>query len=498
MRRPALPAAGWFRRAPLRRRLALLTALAVAVAVAVSALSCWLLVRKQLYKQREDRLRATFALPPDVLFSPDQAVRQFCVDPRGPRGLRQADATPTVVLADGHACSSAREDADRLRGVTATAADREVAGEPGGGRFRYGTLANGTEVRVYTRNIGPGVALAVATPTGEVDGQLGSLALRLALVAACGVVMASSAGLVVARASLKPVDRLTDVVEHIARTEEVGTTIPVEGRDEIARLSESFNAMSTALAASRDRQTRLVADAGHELRTPLTSLRTNVDLLVRSDSTGRPLPPETRTRLLGSMKAQMGELSTLIGDLLELSRPAAGRSDGEASVVALHEVAARAVDRGRLRGPGLRFEVRLESWYVRGDAHALERAVVNLLDNAVKYSPPGGTVDVALSGGRLAVRDRGPGIAPDELPYVFDRFWRSPSSRQLPGSGLGLSIVAQAVRDGGGEVALGAPPDGGAGTEAVVRLPGSPVPPAPGDPPGPPGRGGDDDGGRGA
>ncbi|WP_055586180.1 sensor histidine kinase [Peterkaempfera griseoplana] len=468
---------GWFRRIPMRRRLALLTALAVAVAVAVSAFSCWLLVRGQLSTQRDDRLQETISLPPNHQMSPAEAVQQFCINPRGgPPGVR-SDSTLTVITAAGQSCVSTRDSSDGRPSVNPTAADLAVAAQAGSEVTRDGTLSDGTEARVYTRNVGPGVALAVATPASLVDDQLNSLAVRLAIVAACGVIMASSAGLLVARASLKPVDRLTDVVEHIARTEEVGTTIPVEGEDEIARLSESFNAMSTALANSRDRQTRLIADAGHELRTPLTSLRTNVDLLVRSDSTGRALPADTRTRLLGNMQAQMGELSTLIGDLLELSRPAGGRAGQETTVVALHDIAARAVDRGRLRGPGLHFDVRLKPWYVRGSAHALERAVINLLDNAVKYSPPGGTVDVFLAGGRLTVRDRGPGIAPDELPYVFDRFWRSPSSRQLPGSGLGLSIVAQTVRDCGGEVTLGADPDGGPGALAMLRLPGSPTPP---------------------
>lgn len=476
--------AGWFRRVPLRGRLAVLTALAVTVAVAVSAFSCWLLVRGQLNTQAEDRLKSSIMHPPRPM-NPIEVVRQFCGDHGPPPGLRQ-EAAATLVTSTGLLCTANRSDTGTA--VRVTAEDEAVAAQEGGENWRYGSLVNGTEVRVYTRNVADGVAVAVATPTSLVDKPLNDLAVRLAIVAACGVVMASSAGLLVARASLKPVDRLTDVVEHIARTEEVGTTIPVEGKDEIARLSESFNSMSTALANSRDRQTRLIADAGHELRTPLTSLRTNVDLLVRSDSTGRALPPETRARLLGNMQAQMGELSTLIGDLLELSRPAGGRSGQEVSVVALHDIAARAVDRGRLRGPGLGFEVRLEPWYVRGNAHALERAVVNLLDNAVKYSPSGGTVDVLLSRGRLVVRDRGPGIAPEELPYVFDRFWRSPSSRQLPGSGLGLSIVAQTVRDSGGEVTLGPADDGGPGAMAVLTLPGAPAPLPPGA----------DDGGHGA
>lgn len=291
-----------------------------------------------------------------------------------------------------------------------------------------------------------------------------------------GIILAAIAGRVVARSALKPVDQLTDAVEHIARTEEVGTTIPVQGDDEIARLSTSFNSMSTALANSRERQTRLIADAGHELRTPLTSLRTNVDLLIRSNDTGRPLPAATKTKLLGNMKAQMQEPHRPDRGPAPAVPPGLPKPVHNPTVVALHEIAGRAVERAKLRGPGLVFETATDPWFVHGDAPGLERAVINLLDNAVKYSPPGGTIEVRLQQGVLTVRDHGPGIPPEELQYVFDRFWRSPSSRQLPGSGLGLSIVAQSVREAGGEVSLGPAGDGGPGALATVRLPGGPTP----------------------
>ncbi|WP_323809060.1 sensor histidine kinase [Kitasatospora acidiphila] len=181
------------------------------------------------------------------------------------------------------------------------------------------------------------------------------------------------------------------------------------------------------------------------------------------------------------MKAQMVELSTLIGDLLELSRPSNAKDSGSLVVVPLHDVAARALDRARLRGPGLVFNIDLNPWYVRADGHALERAVINLLDNAVKFSPPSGAIDICLSSGTLTIRDHGPGIPAADLPHVFARFWRSPSARQMPGSGLGLAIVAQAVREAGGEVSLtsvGPGPDGGTGGAlATVMLPGASVPP---------------------
>ena len=293
------------------------------------------------------------------------------------------------------------------------------------------------------------------------------------MVGAVGVLGAATAGLLVARAGLRPVDRLTDAVEHIARTEDLDTTIDVDGKDEIARLSRSFNTMTSALASSRDRQQQLIVDAGHELRTPLTSLRTNVDLMIRSETTGRPLPAGDKRKLLVNVKAQLVELSSLVGDLLDLSRDEPGTAADE--VVALHDVTASAVRRAGLRGPGLRIDADTSPWYVRGDSASLERAVVNLLDNAVKFSPPEGTVTVRLGEGELTVRDEGPGIPAEDLPFVFDRFWRSPSARGLPGSGLGLAIAARAVGEAGGTIRLG-PAEGG-GTLAWLRLPGSPTPP---------------------
>lgn len=337
--------------------------------------------------------------------------------------------------------------------------------------------ANGTEMRVYSYAVSIGnqpVAVSVARPLYEIDNSMSTLRWVLLLVSGIGVVGAGAAGLWVARTGLEPVNRLTGAVEHVAATEDLTVRIPVEGEDEIARLSRSFNAMTAALATSRDRQAQLIADAGHELRTPLTSLRTNVELLARSEETGRAIPPDDRRALMASVKAQMTELAALIGDLQELARPDAAQR-GPLEVVPLHTILRAALDRARLRGPGLTFVTDLAPWYVRAEAVSLERALMNVLDNAVKFSPPRGTVEVTLMRGELTVRDEGPGIAPDELPHVFDRFWRSPSARSLPGSGLGLSIVARTVLHAGGTIAL-TPAEGG-GTVATLRLPGAPTPP---------------------
>lgn len=453
----------WFRSRPLRSRLALLTALAVAVAVAAVSLACWFVTRAQLESELDSSLRGSKVDNTYLNLVLGGCRTDTRVPPLPPY-------TVQIVLADGTVCTSGK--------APIPAQDADVAVAQGLLTDTLHTTKDddGREMRVYTYDQPGriGMAVSLARPLSEVDNSMNTLAWVLLLVSGIGVVGAGAAGLWVARTGLAPVDRLTGAVEHVAATEDLTVRIPVEGEDEIARLSRSFNAMTAALATSRDRQARLIADAGHELRTPLTSLRTNIELLARSEQTGRALPPDDRRALMASVKAQMTELASLIGDLQELARPEAA-APGPLEVVALHTILRSALDRARLRGPELTFETDLAPWYVRAEPAALERALVNVLDNAVKFSPPRGTVEVRLMRGELTVRDHGPGIAADELPHVFDRFWRSPSARSLPGSGLGLSIVARTVGQAGGTVAL-TPAEGG-GTVATVTLPGAPTPP---------------------
>ncbi|OIV37818.1 two-component sensor histidine kinase [Mangrovactinospora gilvigrisea] len=485
-----------FQKSPLtlRSRMTLLIASAVAVAIAVCAFACWFIVRGQLYEQLDKTLTRGMQMSSEEAASYVAA----CQTKASSGGSSYPGHGPPfggyaqIVLATGERCLiSTVPQGEATASVKVTASDMAVAEGKETDSLHNSTVdggaGKGTDVRVFTTAINGPIArykgqlitgaVSVARPLTEVENSLNNLALLLVVVAAAGVLGASSAGLLIARASLRPVNRLTEAVEHVAETEDLTIRIPVEGKDEIARLSTSFNAMTSALASSQERQQRLIADAGHELRTPLTSLRTNVDLLLRSDETGRAIPPDDRRRLLHSLQAQMGELSGLIGDLLELSRPDSSKDAGRVEVVPLHEVVTAAVQRARLRAEPMGLEVveDVQPWYVVGHAAALERAVVNLLDNAVKFSPAGGRVEVRLGGGGLTVRDHGPGIPAGDLPHVFERFWRSPSARSMPGSGLGLSIVARAVEGAGGRVSLA--PAAGGGTVARVDLPGAPVPP---------------------
>ncbi|MGI5040883.1 sensor histidine kinase [Streptomyces sp. JAC128] len=457
---------------PLRSRLALLVAAAVAAAVAAVAAACWFVTREQLEHQLDESLRGSKVDQPYLANLYTYCNGGTSLPPRPFTGVtvQLIDSQGTVCIAPGTSKLPVGDE------------DLEVAKRQRTYALHSVTAEGGEDMRVYTSQLdvrGPGsdtgnLAVSIARPMSEVTEPLSTLAWVLVLVAGIGVVGAGAAGLWIARTGLRPVDDLTRAVEHVAETEDLTVRIPAEGEDEIARLSRSFNAMTSSLATSRDRQSQLIADAGHELRTPLTSLRTNIELLARSDDTGRAIPPEDRKALMSSVKAQMTELAALIGDLQELSRPDAAQP-GPLQVVALHDITRTALQRVRLRGPELTITAELAPWYVRAEPAALERAVVNVLDNAVKFSPAGGTVEVVLHRGELTVRDHGPGIPAEELPHVFDRFWRSPSARQLPGSGLGLSIVARTVQQAGGEIAL-TPAEGG-GTVAAIRLPGAPQPP---------------------
>ncbi|HXR70559.1 HAMP domain-containing sensor histidine kinase [Actinocrinis sp.] len=482
-------ARGFFRSLSLRGRFALLSALAVSVVIIVAALASYFLVSEQLNNQVNQNLtRMHEPNSRDLTGTTAQNLAQLCSvggflrfpgsADQGPGSGSGPDSGPGVpfnqefVSADGQHCATNSQLQVAVSDTQKAVAAGTLESLPGQGVFYDTYTTTGEHVRVYTTYVGDGIAVSSIGSLSIVDASLSKLIFWLALAAVGGVALATVAGLVVARSAVKPVRMLTRAVEHVAKTEDLSVKLPVNGKDEINRLSAAFNKMTKALATSRVRQHQLIADAGHELRTPLTSLRTNVDLLLRSERTGRELPPGRREAMLASVDQQLHELSGLVTDLLELSR---GQEGGARRTmrVALHESVGRAIERARLRGPGLHFDIEVEPWFVQGDPTALDRAVVNLLDNAVKFSPAGGTVLVRLKGGEYVVVDQGPGIDPADLPHVFERFWRSDGARSLPGSGLGLAIVSQVAEESGGKVSLQPAPGGG--TVARLLLPGEPA-----------------------
>ncbi len=425
-------------RMSLAARISLLAAGAVGVSVAVAALAAYLTLRSQLYSRLDasllERAQTTAqsgvsettlaSLPEEFLGAAD--LRVYLLYPG-------AKLEPT-----NHAW---------LEPITSS----EIAVANGQLAYTIRTVdRHGHDSRVVTVNAGNGVALMFAQSTEPIQRTLDRMGLVLLLVGGGGGIAAALIGLAVARSSLRPVRRLSAAADHIARTEEL-RPIEITGDDELASLATSFNKMLAALSASRERQRQLVVDAGHELRTPLTSLRTNLELLAQADREGG-MSVAQRDEIFADVTGQVEELSTLVGDLVELAREEPVTATPERTD--LSDIVARAVERVRRRAPDVTFDVATSSWWVVGEVAILERAVTNLLDNAAKYGPPDGTVTVRLDSGTLTVMDEGPGVSESDLPMVFERFYRAADARTLPGSGLGLSIVRQAVRRHGGHVMM--------------------------------------------
>jgi two-component system, OmpR family, sensor histidine kinase MprB len=453
-------------RRSLASRVIVLTTFAVGVSVAIVALAAYLTVRHQLqasldaslHRRAEIAARYDFAdysygvnAVPSWMFGATDTVVGY-ITASGRPGTTGGTSEGSIRLGAPELAVARGNKGYSCRTIRTRSTDYRVAAAPSGTR---------------------GVAVVVAQSLRAQEGALAELGLIMLIFGLAGVIAAALAGWAVARNGLRPVRRLTEAAEEIARTENL-EPIEVDGNDEIARLARAFNAMLAALAASRDRQRQLVADAGHELRTPLTSLRTNLDLLTQADRQGG-LSEASRAELLEDVRFQIEELTTLIGDLTELAREQPARVLLEQ--VDLAEVVERAAQRVRRRASSLTIDLRLDPWWVTGEPAALERAVTNLLDNAAKWSPPHGVVTVTLTGGTLTVTDQGPGIAEQDLPHVFDRFYRSSDARTMPGSGLGLSIVRQVAERHGGTVRVGrAAPDQGGGAAFWLRVPGADTP----------------------
>jgi two-component system sensor histidine kinase MprB len=315
----------------------------------------------------------------------------------------------------------------------------------------------GAAMRLYTMRLPSSSDGLVRTvrPLTETNATLARVRWLLFGLTLGGALAAGLLGRLAANAVLRPVRALAAAVREVSATRDLNRRIPVSGRDELASLAADFNTMLTALDDSQRAQQQLIADASHELRTPLTAHRANIELLARPD-----LPVERRQRVLGAAVRAVEELSALVGDLIQAARD--GRSVDAREPLALDELVAAAVERATHRASGLRFESRLEPYRFVGARSRLERALDNVLDNAIKWSPPAGTVDIRLVDGTLTVRDHGPGIAEPDLPHVFDRFYRAAAARALPGSGLGLAIVKQTIDDHGGSVAVANADGGGA------------------------------------
>jgi signal transduction histidine kinase len=307
----------------------------------------------------------------------------------------------------------------------------------------------GVDYRVYTARMpdSKGSLVRVARKLDDQIAVLTTLAALLVVLTVVGGLVAAVSARLAARRVLRPVRVLTDAVEHVTATQDLTARVDLTGRDEIGRLGRSFATMMTALDASVHAQRQLVADASHELRTPLTSLTTNLELLADGDGLRDPEAPALVRDAIG----QARELRSLINNLVDLARY--GKDTARTEDTRLDLVAQTVITKAAARAGAPRFESALSACLVHVDPDAIERAIGNLVDNAVKWGPPGGRVLVTVAGGEFSIADEGPGIPSQDLPFVFDRFYRSTQARSMPGSGLGLAIVRQVVETHGGTVA---------------------------------------------
>lgn len=428
-----------------RTRIALLAAAAVAVALLVGSLGIYVVTARSLLRPVDQSL-VELLRAPRMMDRPGPVVGRLggaggyvqvvgadgeVVAPRGPARLPVTDRTRAVAAGDERAFF------DTVR----------VDGEP---------------VRIYTASAPRSLAVQAARPIGELEQSLAVVRRRLLLGSLVGIGLAAAMGLVVARRAVKPVDQLTALAEDVATTGDLTRRIDVTSDDEIARLARTFNLMLANLEQARTAQQQLVADASHELRTPLTSLRTNIEVLADVER----LDPAQRRALIDDVVIQLDEFARLIAGLAELTR---GEHPAEhPRPVRLDELVADVAGRTRAFAPAdreIRLDLRPSTVVVERDR--IERAVANLLDNAVKYGR--GPIDVTVAEGRVEVADRGPGVDPQDGDRIFARFYRAARDRDAPGSGLGLSIVAQAAAAHGGTVTV-APRDGG-GAVFTLSLP---------------------------
>ncbi len=444
----------------LRTRLTAGTALALALAICFGLATAYFVVRGQLIGEintsLKERLTSFSTLRDSAPLPPPSDLRLRPAKLGGAAGYVQfVDRRGKVTLP---APESTRLPTD---GAAAVAAGKKRA------FFSDATVA-GTHVRIYTARLDNKTAAQIARPLTEVDHALSRIRLLFLLVSLAAIGLAGALGLAVARTALRPVRRLTRDAERIASTGNLRERTDAGRSDELGRLAQAFNTMLDALTRSVTAQRQLVADASHELRTPVASARANLDLV----RIHRNLSRDEQDRLLQEATTELEELTVLVDELVALAR---GDIDvPEKEPVRLDYLTEEAVDTAARRS-STSFQTELEPSTVEAAPSAVGRAISNLIDNAVKWSPPGKPIEVAVHDGTVTVRDYGPGIDADDLPHIFDRFYRAAAARTLPGSGLGLAIVRQVAEAHGGAVT--AEPAFGGGTRFTLSFPTEPQSP---------------------
>ncbi len=456
----------------LRSRLASLTGISVAAAVLLVGSTAYLSTRISLRDQL-DREMLSAARTTAAIINSD--IRNL--DNLGP-GLGTSQELLAVTTSTGETTQAGKQSL----ALVPEAGEIAVARMQHGHRARSVKLEDGQQYRLVSVPVrardragrSQSYAILYARPLTSLGTTLNSLWLVIALSGLVGILTTTLTALWMAQTALAPVRRLSTAVKNVTQTDQLNP-IRIYGRDDLGELTRSFNLMLKSLQTSREQQRQLIADAGHELRTPLTSMRTNIELLVADDKSGM-LPEGARSEILDDVSAQLGEFSALVGDLVALTRD--DHLQRQPERLDMSEVVEAALARAARRGPNITFHTSLEPVPILGDASTLERAITNLLDNAVKFSPSDGEIWVELtSAGVLTIIDSGPGVADEDLPHIFDRFYRSDRARNTPGTGLGLAIVTHTVEAHGGSVRAGNQP--GAGAKFTMRLPVLTIPESP-------------------
>jgi len=445
----------------LRARLTLGTAAALALAIAVGLFAAYFVVRGQLRSEIDRSLTALATplvrrtnQPPDR--TPTTGAFRFS-HPRTPETLGGAPGYFQSVNTSGKTTLPSSETIHLPVGQA-----RAVAAGTHAAYFTDATV-NGIDLRIYTTRANDQTALQIARPLTEVDQALGRIRLLFLLISLVAVAGAATLGLLISRATLRPVEQLTDDAERIATTRSLSDRTDQSRSDELGRLAVAFNTMLDALTGSISAQRQLVADASHELRTPLTTIRTNLEVIELHDD----MPADDRRRILAEATEELREMTHLIDELVELAQgdaqPPLTTETTRLDLIAEEAVSAAARRSNR--------EIRLDAspTSIDGSPTALNRAITNLLENAVKWSAPEAPIEVTVNDGAISVRDHGPGIDPDDVPHIFDRFYRATAARTLPGSGLGLAIVRQIAEAHGGTISAEAA--SGGGTRFTLRLP---------------------------
>ncbi len=443
----------------LRKRLTIIAAASVAIAILLALAISYMVVRSQLRGQVDDSLRAQAqAVETFGLNSLHAQVPGIPASAGGPAQYVQLYADSRAIRLSGNIALPVNGPTLQL----ATGRGKPFLTDLQLGDNHLREITFPISVPLQDGAVVP-AAVQLARPLNSIDSVLSNLRLVLVLLFVGGIALAAVLGRVASRRVLRPLGEVAQAAQHIGETEDLHSRLHVHADDEVGQLATNFNAMLDRLETSRDAldesvraQRQLVADASHELRTPVTSLRTNIEVLLE----GGELEPDDRRRLLADVVEQSEELSALVNDLIELAR--GDQPGAETDDVRLDRVAAESVARARRNAPGIEFRADLAPVLVDGVPERLGRAINNLLDNAARHSPPGATVEVNVGADGVRVRDHGTGVAEEDLPYVFDRFFRGTNSRGRQGSGLGLAIVRQVTEQHGGTASVANAPDGGA------------------------------------